>query len=186
MSKPMTTPLFLFEVEFSLEFDGLYTVVHYETSHPKAKPGWVVVRRDYDDTGKAKREYGALMIRDSGDFVKKGWHRQAIVVRKGNDVTPIPDFCGELIGYVTSYGGRWQFYVFDAKGESQSASSSSSETTSPAPAAAPKTRSRPAEAPCPCVVSGTTTHEKDTGKTNDNGESLPWWESPDAPQSSVG
>lgn len=122
--------LFICEWPFRLDFDGDHMEFDYGTAHPLAKADSVVVRKNYNEQGVLVQEMGHLIVRDHGNTAGMR-HKTAIVVRRLNDLTPLPENCGRLIGAIQSHGGRWSFYVFDAKEGLPSQRSTSEETKSP-------------------------------------------------------
>ncbi len=142
----MRSELFLCEWGFHLGFPGDHLIVEYQVAHPKAKVDGVIVRKHFDEVGKLVEEVGYLLVRDSG-LVSKMTPRRAVVVRALNEITPLPANAGRFAGAFQSGGGRYSFYVFDAKEESPSPRSSGEENTSPAPSRASDTEASAASPP---------------------------------------
>lgn len=178
--------LFLREFYVALDFEGAYKVIDYELCHEKAKAIHVTLRRDYDATGRAAAEYAVIAVRDRGRAASPVYSRSLVFVRKGNDLTPLPEVCGSLLTVLQPRGDHFAYYVFDAILECRDVRSTSEETTSPAVSVAESTHAGLAKSPgCPCVVSGTTVHQTDMAESDGEEEPLAWWECPDEPQSSV-
>ncbi len=140
--------LFLCEWPFSLDFDGDVLIVEYQVAHPKASVSEVLVIKEYNEQGHPIRERGYLLVRDTGD-TSKMTTKKAFVVRRHNELTPLPAECGKLVRAFNCYGGRWSFYVFDAKEGSPSTRSTSAKTTTPGTSKAPDTSSPVASEPSP-------------------------------------
>lgn len=181
---------FLREFVVQLDFEGPSKVVAYEVCHPRAVVGEVEMRRDYNEHGAPCSEYAVLMTRDFGRPASPSWEKWlkwVVFVRRSNDLTPLPEVCGELIRHLQPRGDPYSYYVFASKAEPLRVSSISAETTSPAPGVARTTPSDADSAPgCPCVSAGTSVHGTGTVETCGDTEPRPWWEDEDALQSSAG
>jgi hypothetical protein len=183
----MSGHLFAREFEIALNFTGDHIVVDYDTCHKLAKADHVVLRCEFDHLKRLFAEYGVIIVRDFGLETKPAWRRSVVVVRKSNDITPLPEEAGDLLGVLSPKADHFAYYVFAAKGGPRSIGSSSAETTSLAPGVAKSTRAceHPPEG-CPCVVAGTKVHDADRAETGGAAARPAWWESQDEPQSNVG
>jgi hypothetical protein len=164
--------LFLSESPFELDFDGSVMEFDYWHAHPKAKADAVVVRKERDDHGAVSSETGFIIVRDSGDMSKMTT-RRAVVVRRVNALTPLPENCGRLIGAIESHAGRFAYYVFDAKEGSPSPRSSAAETTPPSPSIEPDIA--PPCAASPSSRTSTTQSAPDSAGTDANSDAWPGW-----------
>ena len=100
--------LLLYEIEFSVSFDGSYQVINFETFDEGATVDGVFFRKDFSG---ARPGCPCLLVRDRGDARQQpSCPRYAIVVRRMGRATPIPQACGAWVGRFESEG--WEWYVF--------------------------------------------------------------------------
>lgn len=152
--------LFLCEWPFPLEFEGDSMVVEYQVAHPKAKIDDVITIKEYNLLGHPTGEKGFLLVKDLGD-TSKLQKRRAIVVRRKNELTPLPEECGKLVRTIHCYGGRWTYYVFDGK-ELPSRRNTSEETTPPSPEKSEDTQAGVSAAPPGESKTNVASHASDT------------------------
>lgn len=183
----MNEGLFIREFRVDFDFDGPYRVVDYEVCREDTLWPQVSLRRDLDEQGRVSAEYAVLTIRDKGRPASPNYVKAVVVVRKANDLTPIPDVCGELLAHLQPRGDHFAYYVCVARVESRDIGNTATETTSPAPAVERTSPAKTGSFPvCPCVEVGTSVHETGTAETGAGSTPLRWWESPDEPQSNAG
>jgi hypothetical protein len=178
--------LFLREFMVDLGFEGAYKVIEYETCHVRAKNVQVYLRREFDDAGRAMKEYAVIALRDRGEAADPTYRRSLVLVRKGNDLTPLPEVCGDLLTVLQPRGDHFAYYVFASTEICRDMRSISEETTSPEQALAESIASDEDDSQaCPCVVDETTHLHEDTEQTGEAASPPAWWEVLDTPQSSA-
>jgi hypothetical protein len=113
MPDDKNAPYLLWEERLDTSFEYSYSVHNFQTFHPRAKMVGLARREERSDDGKVVREWGAILIHDKGFAAhEKRYTKSVVVVRRLGDVTPIPGFCGELLGSFVSDHGRWTWLVF--------------------------------------------------------------------------
>jgi hypothetical protein len=171
----MHSEKFLREFSVALDFEGKSRLIEYEVSCKGAKVTHVTLRKDYDEKGRLAKEALVLLVQDKGS-IDPELVKCVVVVRRLNDLTPLPETCGALLGYVQPSADRFAYYVFDAMVRPQDVRSKASETTSPARASVDST-----EPSCLCVFDGATVHDADTDSPSGTfrvAETPDWFESP--------
>lgn len=169
-----------------LGFEGAYKAVDYETCHVRAKDVQVFLRREFDDAGRAMKEYAVIAVRDRGEAADPRYRRSLVLVRKGNDLTPLPEACGELLTVLQPRGDHFAYYVFASTEKCRDMRSISEETTSPESAVAGSIPSDEGDCQaCPCVYDETTHLHEDMEQSGEEAAPLAWWEVLDTPQSSA-
>lgn len=174
---------FIRDITVDCAFEGGYLVIDYETCHARAQVDCASVIYEYDPKqGPVWRIL--LSIRDYGNPADFNWTQSVVVVRRGNDFTPLPDgLCGDLVATLHPRGDPYSYYVCAAKAARQAIRNSARDTSEPAPETG--LQSAPVDPGCPCVVEGTTAHGSDTAE-NDTGDDMrDWFGSPSTPQSSA-
>lgn len=175
--------VFLREFEASTDFSGPAHVFEYETCDPDAYVCHIAVRRDGEPPF---REFIRYTVRDRGSIANPRAVKAIVVVRRENDIIPLRDDCGKLLGFLRSAYGRFEYYVFEAR-LAPKAIGSSAETT---------TLSRPARehaigchlrdiVACSCVFDGPNAHGAPPSepKASEGGPDS-WWEFPGGQQAS--
>jgi hypothetical protein len=174
--------LFLREFDFPVDFSGDTALLRYEVCEPRAVAGHVSVRRGYNELGALCKEHLVVAVRDKGSPTRPTMTKAVVVVRKLNDLIPLPEGCGNLVppGFLQSSGGRFQYYVFLCPDADRAIDNSSGGTTLPPPERASSTPSAEAsETGCPCVVLGPSVHESEEAQTTSEAEPPDDWEFPD-------
>jgi hypothetical protein len=108
--------LLLCEHEFSVTFEGLYQLITFECYDPRAVAVGVLVRRDYlfssPTSQPSIREQPVLLVRDRGSYGKDPPSLgSAVVVRRTGRMTPIPEFCGPMVGRFSTDGADWLVFA---------------------------------------------------------------------------
>lgn len=168
---------FIREFEFPLDFSGNALLIRYEVSNPRARVGDISVRKDFDEEGRLLREYGVIGIFDEGSPAHPKLLKTLVLVRRLNDIVPLPSEASVPIGFLQSSGGRFQCYVCQGRGDGLPIGSTAEGTTSPPPERESSIRvsNGSTEQCCPCVVAGPTVHASASAETTSEGEPSDWW-----------
>lgn len=128
----------------------------------KAYVDHVRVQREYFEGAGGYQDNIHVAVRDQGSPSKATCALDVFLVRRLNDLIPLPDDCGKCLGFLQSSAGRFACYVFSSRHSPRRASSSSEETTSPPPERASSTPAPQRDASaCSCVFDGTKLHESE-------------------------
>lgn len=151
--------VFLREFIVPAELTGDSAKLTFMVTSPKAYVDHVRVQREYFEGGQGYQDNIHVAVRDQGSPVRVSFALDVVLVRRLNDLVPLPDDCGKCLGYLQSNAGRFACYVFSSRHSPRRASSSSEETTSPPPERAASTPAPQRDASaCSCVFDGTSIH----------------------------
>lgn len=178
--------VFLREFEFPADFTEAVKVFEYEVCDKDAAVCEAYIRKGFEYGVSKYSEAIGITVRDRDSATKHSFTKAIVVVRRLNDLIPLTDDCGKLLGFLRSSLGRFEYYVFEARRASQPIGSTESEATSPRP---PKEHAigchLRAPLACSCVFDGTTTHDAPPSGTSSS-EASPdsWWQFPDESKAS--
>ena len=123
--------IFLREFEFQTDFTEDVKVFEYEVCDKDAAVCHVYLRRNIEPPFD---EFVRVAVRDRGSPTEPTMTKAIVVVRRENDIIPLPDDCGKLLGFLRSSLGRFEYYVFEARRASRPIGSTETVATSPRPA----------------------------------------------------
>ena len=181
--------VFLREFEFPADFPGQSKVLEFEVCDPQAAVCHVTLRREnyIDDQNWSQSKYFfRLTVRDRGSPTKHSTTKAVVVLRRLNELIPLSDDCGKLLGFLRSDYGRDEYYVFEARRAPTATGSTASETTLSRPAKehAIGCHLRDVVA-CSCVFDGPSAHASPPASPTSSGaDTGSWWEFPGEPKAS--
>lgn len=168
--------VFLREFEAPTDFSGVAHVFEYEVCEPKAYVCHVAVHRGEEPPFRESIRY---TVRDRGSLAHPTAKKAIVVVRRENDLIPLTDDCGKLLGFLRSSFGRFECYVFEALRAPTAIGSSVEEPTSHQPVKehAIGCHLRDIVA-CSCVFDGPEVHGHPSAPIASPDTPESWWEFP--------